>query len=119
MTLKSIPTAKNPCQKSIHSEPSNLSFRLYFISLFLQIPRSPRSWQMSNAYLDSILPLGEMSRAFLRFQQCLLTLVLAQASSNGTGLLWSEVEGEVFLVLVEEAELRTLVGVDNCEDLGN
>jgi hypothetical protein len=45
--------------------------------------------------------------------------VLAQASSDSAGLLWSEVEGKVFFVLVEEAELGSLVGVDDCEDLGN
>jgi hypothetical protein len=72
-----------------------------------------------NAYLDGILPLREVSRPLLRLQQGLLTLVLVQASSDGTGLLWSEVEGEVFLVLIEEAELCSLVGVDDCEDLGN
>jgi hypothetical protein len=60
-----------------------------------------------------------MSRSLLRLQQGLLALVLAQASSDGTGLLWSEVEGEVFLALVEEAELRSLIGVDDCEDLGD
>jgi hypothetical protein len=70
-----------------------------------------------NAYLDSILSLRKVSRPLLRLQQCLLALVLAQASSDGTGLLWSEVEREVFLVLVEEAELCSLVGVDDCEDL--
>jgi hypothetical protein len=72
-----------------------------------------------NAYLDGIFPLGKVSRPLLRLQQGLLALVLAQASSDGTGLLRSEVEGEVFLVLVEEAELCSLVGVDDCEDLGN
>jgi hypothetical protein len=72
-----------------------------------------------NAYLDGIFPLGKVSRPLLRLQQGLLALVLAQASSDGTGLLRSEVEGEVFLVLVEEAELCSLVGVDNCEDLGD
>ncbi len=72
-----------------------------------------------DAYLDSILPLGKMSRPLLRLQQGLLALVLAQASSDGTGLLWSEVEGEVFLVLVEEAQLCALVGIDDCKDLGD
>jgi hypothetical protein len=72
-----------------------------------------------NAYLDGIFPLGKVSRPLLRLQQSLLALVLAQASSDGTGLLRSEVEGEVFLVLVEEAELCSLVGVDDCEDLGD
>jgi len=94
--LKSRPTAKNPCQKSTHSAPHHLSLSL-----------------------DGIFPLGKVSRPLLRLQQGLLALVLAQASSDGTGLLRSEVEGEVFLVLVEEAELCSLVGVDDCEDLGD
>lgn len=34
-------------------------------------------------------------------------------------MFWSEIEREVLLVLVEEAELRSLVGVNDCEDLGN
>ena len=72
-----------------------------------------------DAYLDGILPLREVSRPLLRLQQGLLTLVLAQTSSDGPGLLWSEVEGEVFLVLVEEAELCSLVGVDDGKDLGD
>jgi hypothetical protein len=45
--------------------------------------------------------------------------VLAQTSSDGAGLLWSEVEGEVFLVLVEEAELCSLIGVNDGKDLGD
>ena len=74
---------------------------------------------MYGAYLDGILPLREVSRPLLRLQQCLLALVLAQTSSDGAGLLWSEVEGEVFLVFIEEAELRALVGVDDCENFGD
>lgn len=58
-----------------------------------------------------------MNSPLLRLLQGLLTLVLAQTSADGTGLLWSEVEGKVLLVLVEEAELGALVGVDDCEDL--
>jgi len=72
-----------------------------------------------RAYLNGIFSLREVSRPLLRLQQSLLALVLAQASSDGSGLLWSEVEGEVFLSLVEETELGALVGVDYCEDLGN
>lgn len=74
---------------------------------------------MYGAYLDGILPLGEVSRPLLRLQQGLLALVLAQTSSDGAGLLWSEVEGEVFLVLVEEAELCSLIGVNDGKDLGD
>lgn len=68
-------------------------------------------------YLDSIFSLREMDRPLLRLLQGLLALVLRQTSSNSAGLLWSEIEGEVLLVLVEEAELRALVGVDDCENL--
>jgi len=51
--------------------------------------------------------------------QHLLALVLRQTSSDGTSLLGSEVEGEVLLSLVEEAQLRAWVGVDDCEDFGD
>jgi hypothetical protein len=57
--------------------------------------------------------------SLLRLLQNLSTLGFAKPSSNGTCLLWSEVEREVLLVLVEETKLRALVGVDNCEDLRN
>lgn len=60
-----------------------------------------------------------MGGALLRLLQGLAALVLRQTSPDGARLLWSEVEGEVLLVLVEEAELRALVGVDDCEDLGD
>jgi len=115
--LKSRPNAKNPCQKSIHSAPHHLSLRLYTVSL---VPKLPKPSPLClDAYLDGILPLGKVSRPLLRLQQGLLALVLAQASSDGTGLLWSEVEGEVFLVLVEQSELGSLVGVDDCENFGD
>lgn len=45
--------------------------------------------------------------------------MLAETSTDGTGLLGSEIEREVFLSLVEETELCALVGVNDCEDLGN
>lgn len=60
-----------------------------------------------------------MSLPLLRLQQLLPALVLGQTSPNGTGLLWSEVERLVLLALVEQAQLRPLVGVDDCEDSGD
>jgi hypothetical protein len=42
--------------------------------------------------------------------------VFGQPSSNGTSLLRAKVKREVFLVFVEETELRSLIGVDDCED---
>lgn len=60
-----------------------------------------------------------MRRPLLGLLQLLPALVLGQASSDGASLLWSEVEREVLLALVEQAELRSLVGVDDCEDSGD
>lgn len=44
---------------------------------------------------------------------------LGQTATDGTGLLWAEVKWHVLLVLVEQAELRALVGVDDGQDLGD
>ena len=46
-------------------------------------------------------------------------LVLAQAPPDRSGLLGAQVEGEVFLLLVEDAELLSLVRVDDGEDAGD
>lgn len=78
--------------------------------------RGPRE---GSSYLNSKLPLGEVSLPLLRLQQLLSALVLGQTSPNGTGLLWSEVERLVLLALIEQAQLRSLVGVDDCEDSGD
>jgi len=43
-------------------------------------------------------------------------ILLAQLSSDGTGLFWSEIEREVLLLCVEDAELVALVGVDDGKD---
>lgn len=43
-------------------------------------------------------------------------LVLRQAPPDGPRLLRAQVQRQVFLVLVELAELRALVGVDDGED---
>lgn len=44
------------------------------------------------------------------------SILLAQSSADGTGLLCAEVEGQVLLVLVEDAQLRALVDVDDGQD---
>ena len=51
--------------------------------------------------------------------QSLAALVLSQASSDGTGFLCAEVEWKVFLALVEETELCSLVGVDDGKNLSD
>lgn len=43
-------------------------------------------------------------------------VLLAQSSTDGAGLLRSEVEGKVLLLLVKQAQLVSLVGVDDCEN---
>lgn len=42
--------------------------------------------------------------------------MLGHTAAHGTGVLGSEVEREVLLVLVEQTELRALVDVDHGED---
>ena len=42
--------------------------------------------------------------------------MLCESSPDGASLLGSEVKREVFLVLVEDAELRALVRVDDGEN---
>lgn len=44
---------------------------------------------------------------------------LGQPPADGAGLLRSQVKRRVLLVLVEEAELRPLLGVDDGEDTGD
>jgi len=46
-------------------------------------------------------------------------VLLGQTATDGAGLLWAEVERDVLLVLVEEAELGALVGVDDGQNLGD
>lgn len=46
-------------------------------------------------------------------------ILLAQSSSDGTGLLCSEIQREVLLLGVEESQLVSLVGVDDGQDAGN
>lgn len=60
-----------------------------------------------------------MNLALLRLLQNPRCVLLAQTSSDSTGLLWSEVQWHVLLVLVEQAELCALVCVNDCENLGD
>ena len=47
------------------------------------------------------------------------SLILGKCAAHGAGLLRAEIEREVLLLLVEDAELVALVGVDNGEDTGD
>jgi hypothetical protein len=46
-------------------------------------------------------------------------VLLGQTAADRAGLLGPEVKGQVLLVLVEEAELSPLLGVDDGQDTGN
>lgn len=77
---------------------------------------SPSRNQMFGTYLNSILPLRKMRRPLLLLLALNAGLVLRQAPPDGPSLLRAQVQRQVFLVLVEDAELRALVGVDDGED---
>ena len=46
-------------------------------------------------------------------------LMPRQSPPHGAGLLGTEIEGSIFFVFVEDAELGALVGVDDSEDAGD
>lgn len=71
------------------------------------------------SYLDSELPLGEVRLALLGLLQDPGGVLGGQAATDGAGLLGPEVKRQVLLVLVEEAELGTLLRVDDSQDTGD
>ena len=60
-----------------------------------------------------------MRRPLLLLIRQFRRLMLAQAPPNRTSLFWSQVERQVLLLCVEEAQLLALVGIDNGKDAGN
>ena len=69
--------------------------------------------------LDGIFPRREMGLLLLLLLGDSAGILLAQSSSDGTGLLCSEIQREVLLLGVEESQLVSLVGVDDGQDAGN
>ena len=69
-----------------------------------------------SSHLDGVVSLGEVGLLLLLLLGDARGILLAQSSADGTGLLCAEVEGKVLLVLVEDAQLRTLVDVDDGQD---
>lgn len=103
----------------IKNASTNTSY--FHLSLLLTVSIVPTENEVGGggAYLNSKLPLGEVD-ALLALLLCDKGgLVLGEASADSAGLLGSEVEGEVLLALVEEAELGALVGLDDGQDTGN
>jgi len=69
-----------------------------------------------SSHLDGVVSLGEVGLLLLLLLGDARGILLAQSSADGTGLLCAEVEGKVLLVLVEDAQLRALVDVDDGQD---
>ena len=72
-----------------------------------------------STYLDSVLPLREVSGTLLCLLEDLVLFRRGQTAADGAGLLRAEVERQVLLVLVEQAELRPLLKVDNGQGAGD
>ena len=69
--------------------------------------------------LDSKLSLREVSLSLLLLLGHSSGILWRKTSSDSTGLLCSEIEWQVFLALVENPQLVSLVGVDDCEGSGD
>lgn len=70
-------------------------------------------------HLDGEVALREVSLLLGLLLGDKVLLVLGHSPADGASLLGAEVERQVLLALVEDAELGTLVGVDDGEDTGN
>ena len=69
--------------------------------------------------LNSELSLWEVSLSLLLLLCDSGSVLGRKASSNGSSLLCSEIERQVFLALVEDSQLVSLVGIDDCEGSGD
>lgn len=69
--------------------------------------------------LDSILPHREVHLLFLLLLGHHAGLLLRQPPPNRPRLFRSQIQRQVLLLLIEKPELRSLVRVDDCQDLGN
>lgn len=69
--------------------------------------------------LDSVLSLGESLLSLLLLESLSLSLSNSESSSDSSGLLDTEILGDVLLVLVELTELLSLSEVDDSQDSGN
>ena len=69
--------------------------------------------------LDGEVALGEVGLLLSLLLGDKVLLVLGHSPADGASLLGAEVERQVLLALVEDAELGALVGVDDGEDAGD
>jgi hypothetical protein len=78
-----------------------------------------QSFPTRYSYLDGVFALWEVHGLLGGLDGLEAGLVLGETASDGTGLLWAEVQWEVLLAGVQDAELMALVGVDDGKDTGN
>lgn len=69
--------------------------------------------------LDRVIPLREVPLPLLLPLGDTARLLLGKGAAHGARLLGPEVERQVLLLLVVQAQLVTLVRVDDGEDTGN
>ena len=74
---------------------------------------------INNLSLDSILAKREMSQLLLLTNSLQGLFIRSQSSTHSTGLLDTEIQRNVLLLLVEETELFTLGLVDDSQDTSN
>jgi hypothetical protein len=69
--------------------------------------------------LDGVIPLREVALPLLLLLGDAALLVLGEGAAQGAGLLGPQVEGQILLLLVEEAQLVALGRVDDGQDAGD
>jgi len=110
-------------QSITHDEKKTLTQPSYRSQHFL-VHHTQHVWprklsSTDSAYLNSILPLGEVSQALLSLLKNPRGVLLRQTATESAGQLGPEVERQVLLVLVEQAELSALLGVDDGQNTGD
>lgn len=83
------------------------------------LSRSEEILSIPGTHLDGVVALREMPLLLGLLLGDEVLLVLGHSPADGAGLLRAEVERQVLLALVEDAELGALVGVDDGEDTGD
>lgn len=99
--------------------PVAFAFAFASASAPAQLAKEHRRKGFRNSYPNSVLPLREVDLLLPLSLGDLGSLVLGESSAQRAGQFGAEVEREVRLVLVEQAELRALAGVDDGEDAGD
>ncbi len=72
-----------------------------------------------SSYLDGVSSLGVVCLLLLLLLRLQRLLSRRQVTAKGAGELRAKVKRRVLLLLVQETEVRSLCGVDDCEDTGD